>query len=111
MRGSYSSYTSYNLDVVGLTAITPIQIFALGDLNKDGDCDDTNAAVSSKAARARGRGEVGDIFGTHLVLGSQKRQAGAGVRGRPAWAGRLRDGTTRRERMGQGEQQHTNFRQ
>jgi len=39
MRGSYSSYTSYNLDVVGLTAIGDIQPMIVGDLDKDGDID------------------------------------------------------------------------
>lgn len=39
MRGNYSSYTSYNLQVVGLTAIEPIEIFDSGDLNRDGAVD------------------------------------------------------------------------
>jgi hypothetical protein len=39
MRGNYSSYTSYNLQVVGLTAIEPIRILDPGDLNRDGAVD------------------------------------------------------------------------
>jgi hypothetical protein len=37
MRGNYATFRSYNLDVVGLTQITPIQLTEDGDLNRDGD--------------------------------------------------------------------------
>jgi hypothetical protein len=36
MRGNYTTYVSYNLDVVGLTDIQPIQLSGKGDLNRDG---------------------------------------------------------------------------
>jgi hypothetical protein len=36
MRGSYSTYTDYNLDIVGLTEITELTVFEAGDLNRDG---------------------------------------------------------------------------
>jgi hypothetical protein len=42
MRGSYSSYISYDLDIVGLTAFGPLQPvpqMLVGDLDKDGDVD------------------------------------------------------------------------
>ncbi len=39
MRGTYSSYTSYDLDIVGLTAFGPLQSMLVGDLDKDGDVD------------------------------------------------------------------------
>jgi hypothetical protein len=39
MRGNYATFRSYNLDVVGLTEITPIQLTEDGDLNRDGDVD------------------------------------------------------------------------
>jgi len=38
MRGSYSSFTNYNLEIVGLTAFSPISGVA-GDLDGDGDLD------------------------------------------------------------------------
>jgi hypothetical protein len=37
MRGTYSTYTNYDLDIVGLTEITEITVYDLGDLNRDGD--------------------------------------------------------------------------
>ena len=36
MRGTYSAYTDWNLDIVGVTNITPIESTGLADLNKDG---------------------------------------------------------------------------
>jgi hypothetical protein len=39
MRGSYSSYTNYDMDIVGLTAFGPLQQMLIGDLDKDGDVD------------------------------------------------------------------------
>jgi hypothetical protein len=39
MRGSYGSYTSYDMDIVGLTAFGPLQGMLVGDLDKDGDVD------------------------------------------------------------------------
>lgn len=39
MRGSYSTYTNYNLDVVGLTDIGEIVPRIAGDLDGDGDVD------------------------------------------------------------------------
>jgi hypothetical protein len=39
MRGSYSSYTNYDMDIVGLTAFGPLQQMLVGDLDKDGDVD------------------------------------------------------------------------
>ena len=39
MRGTYSSYTHYDLDIVGLTAFGPLQGMVIGDLDKDGDVD------------------------------------------------------------------------
>jgi hypothetical protein len=38
MRGRYSTYTNYDLDIVGLTSLVPITGVA-GDLNSDGDVD------------------------------------------------------------------------
>jgi hypothetical protein len=37
MRGTYSSFINYDLDVVGLTEFVPLVSFAPGDLNKDGE--------------------------------------------------------------------------
>lgn len=39
MRGNYSTYTSYNLDIVGLTQFSPLASTGLGDLDRDGDTD------------------------------------------------------------------------
>lgn len=39
MRGTYSSYTNYDLDIVGLTAFGPLQGMLSGDLDHDGDVD------------------------------------------------------------------------
>jgi hypothetical protein len=39
MRGTYSTYTSYDLDIVGLTAIGEIDTYPLGDLDFDRDVD------------------------------------------------------------------------
>jgi hypothetical protein len=38
MRGTYTTYTNYDLDIVGLTTFQPIA-GVLGDLNADGDLD------------------------------------------------------------------------
>jgi hypothetical protein len=38
MRGTYATYTNYNLNIVGLTAFEPIN-GALGNVNSDGDLD------------------------------------------------------------------------
>jgi hypothetical protein len=38
MRGTYTTYTNYNLDIVGLTEFEPLS-GVLGDLNGDGDLD------------------------------------------------------------------------
>jgi hypothetical protein len=38
MRGTYTTYTNYDLDIVGLTAFKPL-VGVLGDLNADGDLD------------------------------------------------------------------------
>jgi hypothetical protein len=35
MRGTYSTYTNYNLDIVGLTEITELTVYDAGDLNRD----------------------------------------------------------------------------
>jgi hypothetical protein len=45
MRGTYSSYTSYDLDIVGLTNIVPINVIATGDLDRDGDIDLTDFSL------------------------------------------------------------------
>jgi hypothetical protein len=39
MRGTYSSYTSYDLDIVALTNITSLVQYPLGDLDRDQDID------------------------------------------------------------------------
>ena len=39
MRGTYSSYTNYNLDIVGLTKIVPLVESIAGDLDGDGMLD------------------------------------------------------------------------
>jgi hypothetical protein len=39
MRGSYSSYTNYDLDIVALTNITSLVEYQLGDLDRDEDVD------------------------------------------------------------------------
>lgn len=39
MRGTYSTYTSYNLDIVGLTAIGTLVTYPLGDIDRDSDVD------------------------------------------------------------------------
>jgi hypothetical protein len=45
MRGSYSSYTSYDMDIVGLTAFGPLQAMIVGDLDRDGDVDLTDYSL------------------------------------------------------------------
>ncbi len=39
MRGKYSTFESYNLDVVGLVDIEPLAVLEAGDLNRDGSVD------------------------------------------------------------------------
>jgi hypothetical protein len=39
MRGVYSTYTNYNLRVVGLTEFGPLTSFPAGDLDRDGNVD------------------------------------------------------------------------
>lgn len=39
MRGTYSTYTSYDLDIVGLTSIGSIVTYPLGDIDRDQDVD------------------------------------------------------------------------
>ena len=45
MRGIYSTFVSYNLDVVGLTEITPLEIIDAGDLNRDGAINVADFAI------------------------------------------------------------------
>lgn len=72
MRGSYSTYTNYNLDIVGLTNIGEIVPSVAGDLDGDGDVDldDVAAFVNGLHAdlsslsldEARRRGDLnGDL--------------------------------------------------
>jgi hypothetical protein len=44
-RGTYTSYTSYDLDIVGLTAITPLVSFEPADFNRDGKVDHADFVV------------------------------------------------------------------
>jgi hypothetical protein len=39
MRGTYSSYTNFDMDIVGLTAFGPLTGQVIGDLDRDGDID------------------------------------------------------------------------
>lgn len=72
MRGNYSTYTNYNLDIVGLTDIGEIVPSVAGDLDGDGDVDldDVAAFVNGLHAdlsslsyeEARRRGDLnGDL--------------------------------------------------
>ncbi len=66
MRGHYSSYTSYDLDIVGLTEIGSLVSYPLGDIDRDHDVDVDDYAMllsglhtdltglSSDEARERG---------------------------------------------------------
>jgi hypothetical protein len=45
MRGSYATYTSYNLDIVGLTSFQPLDLSPFGDLDSDRDVDVDDFAV------------------------------------------------------------------
>ncbi|MCC7475815.1 MAG: BNR-4 repeat-containing protein [Pirellulales bacterium] len=74
MRGSYSTYTSYDLDVVALTQFGPLLPSPLGDLDQDHDVDVSDyvlflgglhtdvTGLSGEAARLRG-----DLNGDLLV--------------------------------------------
>jgi hypothetical protein len=39
LRGTYSTFEVYNLDVVGLIEMEPIEVLESGDLNRDGNVD------------------------------------------------------------------------
>jgi hypothetical protein len=39
MRGTYTTYTNYNLNIVGLTDISPLVVTPNADLNHDGNLD------------------------------------------------------------------------
>lgn len=45
MRGTYSTYTSYDLDIVGLTAIGALVTYPLGDIDHDQDVDTDDYAL------------------------------------------------------------------
>jgi hypothetical protein len=45
MRGTYSSFTSYDLDIVALTDITSLVQYPLGDLDRDQDIDADDFAL------------------------------------------------------------------
>lgn len=72
MRGNYQEYRVYDMDVVGLTEITPIEILSAADLNGDGFVDPTDALMylsglhvdltSLSAADARKKGDVNGDF-------------------------------------------------
>jgi hypothetical protein len=76
MRGVYSTYVSYDLDIVGLTQFTPIQIIETGDLNRDGSVNlsDFSLYISGlhtdlsglSAEEALARGDLnGDFLNNH----------------------------------------------
>jgi hypothetical protein len=50
MRGTYSTYTSYNLDIVGLTEIGSLVTYPLGDIDHDQDVDTTDYAMLMNGA-------------------------------------------------------------
>jgi hypothetical protein len=56
MRGTYATYTNYNLDIVGLTTITPLTIAGTADLNADGviDSADLSSFLSGLHANLTG---------------------------------------------------------
>jgi hypothetical protein len=45
MRGTYSTFTSYNLDIVGLTEIGSLVGYPLGDIDRDQDVDTDDFAM------------------------------------------------------------------
>jgi hypothetical protein len=45
MRGTYSSFTNYNLDIVGLTSFTPLTSYLPADFNRDGSINETDFAL------------------------------------------------------------------
>jgi hypothetical protein len=72
MRGTYSTYTNYDMDIVGLTQIGSLETYPLGDINHDQHVDLADYALlmsglhtdltGLSADQARGRGDLNGDF-------------------------------------------------